>query len=207
MRFREKNYWIELLRGELPGRRSHEAFYPVRQAELTSLDVSSFRPAAVGIHLFPSNDDCQFLIIERSEYDGTHSKQMAFPGGKVDVADENTVYTARRESWEEVGIPFDKGDWLGQLTTVYIPVSSFTVEPHLFFHNEVPEFKLSEREVQATYLFSVHELLDESNCKQVNIPMNSKMVMKNVPCFELQNKIVWGATALILSELRELLKN
>jgi len=204
---KEKEYWIELLKGGLPGRLSHEAFYPVRQVELSHLDVSHFRHAAVGIHLFPNEDDCQFLIIERSEYDGTHSKQMAFPGGKVDVADEDTVYTARRESWEEVGIPFEKGDWLGCLTTVYIPVSSFSVEPHLFFHDEVPEFKLSEREVQATYLFSVHELLDESNCKQVNIPMNSRAVMRNVPCFELRQKIIWGATALILSELKDLLKN
>ncbi len=203
--FLDQTFWKNRLAGELPGRKSHEAFYPLRQKELTEIDVTNYRKAAVGIHLFPRNGKCCFLVIERAEYDGTHSKQMAFPGGKVDLTDENTIHTARRESFEEVGIPQEKGKFLGSLTTVHIPVSSFSVDPHLFFHEELLVLIPDEREVHAYYLFDLEDLLEPTNCKEVDIPINARTTMKRVPCFELKGKIIWGATAIILSELKDLI--
>jgi 8-oxo-dGTP pyrophosphatase MutT (NUDIX family) len=199
----------EKINYNLPGVEAHTAFYPLRFIKHNAEDYLNFRKSAVAVHIYPNDEpsnEFSILLIERSEYEGTHSKQIAFPGGKVDPDDESLEYTARRESFEEVEIPFDAGTFIGKLTEVNIPVSKFNVMPFVFFHEKLPPLKKNEREVNEILSISISELVDESNRKAISIKVSNELTMPNVPCFIIQEKIIWGATALILNELKIICK-
>jgi len=199
----------EKINNSLPGLEAHIAFYPLRFINNNTQDYLNYRKSAVAIHIYPreeSSDDFSILLIERSEYEGTHSKQIAFPGGKVDPEDKSFEHTARRESFEEVEIPFDSGTFIGKLTEVNIPVSKFNVMPYVFYHETLPPLKKNEREVNEILSITITELVDESNRKTTSIKVNDELTMPNVPCFIMQEKIIWGATALILNELKIICK-
>jgi 8-oxo-dGTP pyrophosphatase MutT (NUDIX family) len=131
---------------------------------------------------------------------------MAFPGGKPDPTDPHLEFTARRESLEEIGIPTNKGQHIATLTNVWIPVSGFEVSPFVFLHDEAPLLQADPREVQQIEEVALFELLADSSLtfKDINIPGGEKL--ESHPCFLLNNRIVWGATALMLNEVRMLLK-
>ena len=199
----------EKINNSLPGLEAHIAFYPLRFINNNAKDYLNYRKSAVAIHIYSreeSSDDFSILLIERSEYEGTHSKQIAFPGGKVDPEDKSFEHTARRESFEEVEIPFDAGTFIGKLTEVNIPVSKFNVMPYVFYHETLPPLKKNEREVNEILSITITELVDESNRKTTSIKVNDELTMPNVPCFIMQEKIIWGATALILNELKIICK-
>ena len=189
----------------LPGEDAHLLMSPLRGKSSDLLnEVSEYRKSAVGIHLIQKPEsDPYFLLIRRSAYDGVHGGQISFPGGKSEITDANPEFTARRESLEEIGIPLNAGEMIGALTQVYIPVSSFLVESYLFLHSEEPLFELDSREVDALFKIDLRELLLPESVQEMKISRNN--VHFNVPCFYLSEIQVWGATAIILSEFKELL--
>jgi 8-oxo-dGTP pyrophosphatase MutT (NUDIX family) len=189
----------------LPGESAHDAFAPYRK-NFESQAEAIRKKAAVGIHFYQENDDWYFLLIERSTYDGKHSAQMAFPGGKPEESDPHLEFTARRESEEELSIPISQGAFVGQLTNVWIPVSSFEVSPFVFYHDTKPSIVLNAYEVANCYSIRLHDLLAEESVSKTTIKVNDQFSMKDIPCFVLNEKIVWGATALMLNELKLLLK-
>ncbi len=188
----------------LPGISAHKKFYPLRFENIEK--PKEVKLSAIGVHFFERETEICFILIERSEYDGHHSKQIAFPGGKKELFDSNLEETARRETIEEINIEMKQAKLIGQITPVYIPVSNFEVYPYLFWHEVIPNFDLSSREVNDIFIVNCAELLDDENLTEVDIEISKNSKLKKVPCFRLQNKIVWGATALILSEIKELLK-
>lgn len=202
-----KMEFIEQLNNELrnlPGVDAHRKFYPLRFEDIER--PTEVKLAAVGVHLFEKESEYYFILIERSEYDGHHSKQIAFPGGKKEIYDKDLEETARRESIEEINIEMNHAKLIGQITPVYIPVSKFEVYPFLFWHEQVPSYDSSSLEVNDIFIVNCSDLLNNDNLSQIDIEISKNSKLKKVPCFRLQNKIVWGATALILSEIRELLK-
>ncbi|MFM7681345.1 MAG: NUDIX hydrolase [Bacteroidota bacterium] len=188
----------------LPGIEAHKKFYPLRFEPIEK--PTEVKLSAVGVHLFESEKEICFILIERSEYGGHHSKQIAFPGGKKELFDKDLEETARRESIEEINIAMNRARLIGQITPVYIPVSNFEVYPYLYWHEEVPKYDLSSREVNDIFIVNCSDLLNDDNLTEIDIEISKNSKLKNVPCFRLQDKVVWGATALILSEIRELLK-
>jgi ADP-ribose pyrophosphatase YjhB (NUDIX family) len=130
---------------------------------------------------------------------------MAFPGGKPDPTDLHLEFTARRESFEEIGIPINNGQQIKTLSNVWIPVSGFEVSPFIFLHEEAPLLQPNPREVQQIFSIAISELLKQESCIQKDIHIPGGVILKDHPCFVLQEKIVWGATALILNELKLLL--
>ncbi len=201
----DKNWLINCFQKDLPGEAAHAPYIRYRSA-FENKDRSSARSAAVGIHIYPKNLQWHFLLIERSTYNGQHSGQMAFPGGKPEKNDPHLEFTARRESLEEIGIPTNKGQHIATLTNVWIPVSGFEVSPFVFLHDEAPLLQANPREVQQIEEVALFELLADSSItfKDINIPGGEKL--ESHPCFLLNNRIVWGATALMLNEVRMLLK-
>jgi 8-oxo-dGTP pyrophosphatase MutT (NUDIX family) len=189
---------------DLPGISAHKKFYPLRFTQ-TEKPINP-KLSAVAIHLFNKNKEWYFIVIERSEYDGHHSKQIAFPGGKMDPSDSTLEETARRESIEEINIKMDHAKIVGKITPVYIPISNFEVHPYIFAHSDEPILKASIDEVNEIVFIKCSDLLDDKNLKYTDIEITKGSTMKKVPCFTLENKIIWGATALILSEIKELLK-
>lgn len=191
----------------LPGKPAHAQFYPNRAGnDRNPAEDPKLRMSAVAIILYNNSDQVPCtLLIQRPTYEGTHSGQVAFPGGKWEASDANLQATALRECMEEVGIAQNELQYAGKLTDVYIPVSSFLVEPYVFFWPEPrTTLTLSEREVTNIYETPINQLSDE-NIGQIDIEIASNTFIRDVPHFILPNYRIWGATAIMLNELRLLL--
>ncbi|MDG2194243.1 MAG: CoA pyrophosphatase [Polaribacter sp.] len=163
------------------------------------------KKAAVLALFYPNkkNETC-FLLTQRASYNGTHSAQISFPGGKVEVADKNLAATALRETSEEVGVLQHSVTIIRELTDVYIPPSNFLATPFIGHANRQPKFKINN-EVDTTIEILLNDLLDDSNITSINITTSYAKNI-DVPCFQLNGYIVWGATAMMLNEIKELLK-
>lgn len=192
---------------ELPGEKSHLAFMPLRGSSMEQIRKGvTFRDAAVAIILFHNEADKLCTIVtRRQEYDGSHSGQISFPGGKKEMSDSNLLDTAIRECHEEIGVHAGNFEVLGELTPLFVPVSQFLITPYVFYsQNKSFDYMRSEREVAA-----IHELdllaLFKSEVVHVDIQINSDYTLKKVPHFQQGNVLIWGATALILNELKDLL--
>jgi 8-oxo-dGTP pyrophosphatase MutT (NUDIX family) len=162
------------------------------------------KAAVLGLFYPNKKEETIFLLIERASYKGTHSAQISFPGGKMDSSDTNLQETALRETFEEVGILPKSIEIIRELTDVYIPPSNFLATPFIAFVDKKPEFVINY-EVKNTIEVLLETLLNESSLSTVNLT-TSYMKNTNVPCFKLNGYVVWGATAMILSEIKELLK-
>jgi 8-oxo-dGTP pyrophosphatase MutT (NUDIX family) len=117
---------------ELPGEKAHLEAAPFRSLRLEKEGVKA-RESAVLVLCYPKNKESYIVLIQRPEYDGAHSGQIALPGGKVEKTDTDIVHTALREANEEVGIVINDVEVVGQLTEIYIPVSNFKVTPVIGF--------------------------------------------------------------------------
>lgn len=163
------------------------------------------RKAAVLALFYPNKkNETTLLLTQRASYKGTHSAQISFPGGKIEKTDKNLEETALRETFEEVGVQPSSVKIIRELTDVYIPPSNFLATPFLGFVDRKPSFNLNH-EVDKTIEVLVSDLLDENNITTVTLE-TSYMKKIDVPCFKINNDIVWGATGMMLSEIRELLK-
>jgi 8-oxo-dGTP pyrophosphatase MutT (NUDIX family) len=201
-----KRELIKRLQQTLPGASAHETFAPYRKHFENQSELIR-KKAAVGIHVYFHQEEWWFLLIERSSYNGKHSGQMAFPGGKPESTDLHLEHTARRESEEELAIHSVRGEKITELSVVWIPVSGFEVSPFVFLHEERPSIAINQREVSKCFEVKMADLLNEASVSTTSIQVNDQVHLKNIPCFVLNEKIVWGATALILAELRMLIQN
>ncbi|WP_298777939.1 CoA pyrophosphatase [uncultured Polaribacter sp.] len=163
------------------------------------------REAAVLVLFYPNkNDETCFLLTKRASYKGTHSAQISFPGGKSENSDLDLKQTALRETEEEVGVEASLIKIIRELTDVYIPPSNFLVTPFIGFIDQTPVLKLNN-EVDIAIETKLSELLNDTSLAMVSMK-TSYMDKTDVPCFKFKEHIVWGATAMMLSEIRELLK-
>lgn len=191
----------------LPGETAHLDLIPVSRPLSSEAKARSttYRESGVGIVLHSTPEGIECILIQRRPYDGVHGGQISFPGGKRDTEDRNLEHTARRECFEEIGLPLGQGEFIHELTEVFIPVSDFLVQPFIFYVNDLPELIPSEREVQKIISFNVMDLLVDATVKRKSIKINDAMTLKDMPYFDIQGHVVWGATAMILSELKMLL--
>lgn len=170
------------------------------------IDAQKPKKAAV-LALFYPNDfnKASLLLTKRASYKGTHSAQISFPGGKIEKNDINLQETALREAFEEVGVKSSDITIFKELTDVYIPPSNFLATPFLGYSTTKPTFKINH-EVDSLIEITIDDILNDSSI--THITMNTSY-MKNieVPCFKIDNHIIWGATGMMLSEIKELLKD
>jgi 8-oxo-dGTP pyrophosphatase MutT (NUDIX family) len=175
-----------------------------------SMDIPvDARDAAVLIALHQEKDQWHFTLIERSSKVGhdMHRGQIAFPGGKVDAADADFWNAALREGHEEVGINPESVQFVGALSPIYIPVSRFLVHPMIGVLEAAPDYLLQPSEVQAVFSTPVDWLLDDLRVKSQTMTVwGGQHVLEDVPYFDFHDQVVWGATAIILSELRQVLR-
>jgi 8-oxo-dGTP pyrophosphatase MutT (NUDIX family) len=194
---------------ELPGERAHIEMAPINRP-LSSFALKNAiepRESAVSIILYPKDYAIHSILIQRPVYNGTHSGQIAFPGGKKEETDIHLEFTARRECFEEIGLPIESGFLIKEMTKVFIPVSNFIVYPFVFFVDFLPELIASEREVEDIIHYKIDHLLKDEHQSKMDILLPNNILQKNIPCFEIENKKIWGATALILNELKLILKD
>ncbi|PCI35572.1 MAG: coenzyme A pyrophosphatase [Flavobacteriaceae bacterium] len=164
------------------------------------------RKAAVIALFYPNKQgETCFSLMERAQYNGTHSAQISFPGGKEDPSDTNLEHTALRETEEEFGINANNIHIIKELTTTYIPPSNFLVTPFIGICNSTPLFT-PNNEVASIIEIKVVELLKEENSNTTKISTSYQTDMET-PCFNLNGHIVWGATAMMLNEIKHMLKH
>ena len=193
----------------LPGEDAHiKMSPPERMAILKTLDIQkmNLRQAGVMMLVYPIGTEANLALILRNSYNGVHSSQIAFPGGKAESYDASFEQTALRETHEEVGVAPDQITVVREFSNVYIPPSNFMVFPFLGYCDVEPTFIPDPAEVAGMIAFPLAEFLDD------RIVVNRQMATSysksiEVPTFKIGDQYVWGATAMILSELKEVLNS
>jgi len=195
------------LENELPGMTSHRKMASrLRLEELKfNHDTSQALRSSVLILLYPKNGTVFTNFILRQTYDGVHSGQVSFPGGRVEPGDRTLIDTALREAHEEVNINPQKVQVLGTLSEIYIPPSNFKVLPIVAFSDEAPDFKPDENEV-AEIIESDLNFLFDPNAKKEKI-LHSRGHEIEAPYYDVKGYVVWGATAMILNELKDIIES
>ena len=165
----------------------------------------NYRTSAVLLQLFPHAGEIHTVLIRRPTYEGTHSGQLALPGGKTDETDASVQATALRETLEEVGIVVKPQQVLGELTPLYIPPSNFLVHPFVARLPARPQWKADPKEVDAVIEIPLSVLFDPKVKERRKIPVGKNMII-DAPAYILNGEVLWGATAMIFSELEALLE-
>lgn len=201
--------WIHLLTEQLkkplPGYEAQKQMEPPMR-DLLDHNASNAINAATLLTLY-YDTEWKFILIRRSSHPlDKHKGQISFPGGRMELK-ESASHASFRETNEEINVPIDNLTMLGPISPLYIPVSNFMVYPHIAYLDiETIEFKRQEKEVEEIIHVPLHEFLDKNNSQYKTIKMNNGYSLKEVPVFNLQGHIVWGATAMMLSEFREICK-
>ncbi|MEM6966945.1 MAG: CoA pyrophosphatase [Bacteroidota bacterium] len=160
--------------------------------------------ACVMILLFPRKEDWYFALIQRVPHPlDRHSGQISFPGGRLEKEDPSLEYGALRETEEEVGVPKEVIQVMGKLTDLYIPVSNFLVHPFVGYLEEEPTYIPQPTEVHAILEIPIAELGKKENKKIVDMKVRNNIILKNTPYFDFYGNVVWGATAMMLSEFEQ----
>jgi len=195
----------KILANPLPGREAQNKmasdYYLEKRIDLQNL--TGYKPSAVCLLFYEKNNTPHFLLIKRPDTHRHHAGQIALPGGKCEEG-ETYEQTALRELAEETGIKISAETILGRLTPLYIPVSNFYIQPIVAFTAEAFSF-IKSQETERCFEYALRDFLkdDVVGIKEVNASNNLKF---KTPYFEVQGFVLWGATAMILSEMKELLK-
>jgi 8-oxo-dGTP pyrophosphatase MutT (NUDIX family) len=194
---------------ELPATKAHAKMAPANRLDLIkAIDFSKVTPkqAAVMMLFYPKASQTHLALILRTSYNGVHSSQIAFPGGKVEEYDSDLRQTALRETHEEIGIHPNHVNVIRPFTEVYIPPSNFMVYPFMGISHHELEFQRQEDEVAGIIELPLVNFLDEKIIETKTMETSYAGSIE-VPGFVVDNHFVWGATAMMLSELKETLKS
>ena len=195
------------LRQPLPGVEAQlQLAHPARR--LAAAPETTPREAGVLVLLYVDDDLVHFPLIERASHNprDRHRGQISLPGGKYEEHDADLVATALREAEEEIGVDASRIEVLGQLSTLYIPVSNFNVRPTVGLIGAKPHWTPQPSEVTRVIEARVGDLHAEGAVKHTDRPLGTGVRLRRVPYFDLAGEVVWGATAMILSELRQVLR-
>lgn len=192
----------------LPGEEAHFIMEPAMRKKWRDLDkIKAQNPKQAGVMalFYPKQEVTHVLMILRKRYEGVHSNQIGFPGGKEEKDDKNLLITSLRETEEEVGVKQNEVQVVKELTKLYIPPSNFWVQPYMGLYESPKPFIKQESEVEDLVEIPLHQILDDAFLIEQKLSTSyAKNV--NVPAFSFNGHIVWGATAMMLNEIRTLLK-
>lgn len=202
-------YVPKIAKESLPAALAHAKMAPIeRLDQLNNLSYNDLSPrkAAVMMLFYPKESQTHLVLIVRNSYPGVHSSQIAFPGGKVESFDLSMADTALRETEEEIGIAKSSIQIIKEFTEIYIPPSNFLVSPFLGICTYEPTFILQPDEVAGIIELPLSFFLDDNNVV-IRKLSTSYAASIDVPAFLVKEHVVWGATAMMMSELKETLKN
>ena len=199
-------YLTNRLREPLPGLEASK----LMSARLTNgsrIRMNHERPAKEGsvmILLYQDDATVRFPLIQRPEYPGVHSGQMALPGGKKEK-NEDSIQAALRETQEEIGVHAGEIEVIGSLSSFYVFASNFQIQPVIGRINRKPMFIPQEEEVAEIVSADIYHLMDDAFHKEKDITVGEGFELR-APYFDLEGKVVWGATAMMLNEFKLILK-
>jgi 8-oxo-dGTP pyrophosphatase MutT (NUDIX family) len=201
------SYLTKRLQSPLPGALAHE---PLRARPSGSVFPNFThklppKPGSVLILLYEDMGKIKFPLIKRPQYLGAHSGQVSLPGGKAE-AGETIIETALREGEEEIGIRATEVKVLGTLSEFFVMPSNFMVTPVIGFIEGSPQFKGDQHEVERILQADMQDLLRADAIHEKEILAAGRFQML-APHFEVENEIVWGATAMMLNEFRMVIQD
>ena len=158
------------------------------------------RKSGVLVLFYPHQAQWNLVFMKRTEDGKVHGGQISFPGGKIEPSDPDPTFTALREAEEELGISPDAVTIIGNLTPLYIPPSNFLVYPSVGVASQRPEFIPSPDEVEAVIETDIETLLAPETKQDARIKIRQDLIIK-APAFMVEGHVIWGATAMMLSEL------
>ena len=202
-------YVPKLIKAELPAEVSHIKMAPLERIEILKkfdIDIRKPKIAAVMMLFYPKNGITHLVLIVRNSYKGVHSAQIAFPGGKYEDHDEIFENTALRETHEEVGIHPSSMEIIKTFTPMFIPPSDFMVHPFLAICKEEIVFIPDTKEVANIIELPLTVFLSDTIITDAKLNTSYANDI-TVPAFKIEEHIVWGATAMMLSELKDVLKD
>ena len=182
----------------LPGRKAHLRMAPSWRRD-TLQPEEHYRPSAVLILLYQNGERLYFPLILRSSHLNHHANQIGLPGGALEVG-ESAEEAALRETEEELGIGTALVQILGSLSPLGLSVSGYTIYPFVAYHDGPLNLQLNTAEVARCIIVPLEALLE-----QQAIITHTLDDGRNVPAYRLAGATVWGATAMILAELAEIL--
>jgi 8-oxo-dGTP pyrophosphatase MutT (NUDIX family) len=202
-------YFIEKLKGSLKNLPGTDVQWIMASSDRLMKDFPlnpgpDAREAGVLILLYPSGKAVRTVFIQRPEYPGIHGGQISFPGGKKEHHDKTIIDTALRESQEEAGIIPVEIQIIGTLTPLFIPVSNTIVTGVAGWTDQRPEFIPDSREVDFLIEADLAPFLDTSMIRSKSMLLNGQTV--TIRYFDYNGFVIWGATAMILNELLEIIK-
>jgi 8-oxo-dGTP pyrophosphatase MutT (NUDIX family) len=189
---------------DLPGEDAYSLMLPPnrRSSDLSKLNQNLVKKAAVLALLENHNNEPHVILTLRTTYNGTHSGQVSFPGGKREEQDVDFLGTALRETEEEIGIKKEDIEVLGALSPLYIPPSNFLVYPFVGVSHNVLNKIPQEKEVHSIHSIPLALLFAKDTLGEISIKNASGSSM-NVPAFSINGLKIWGATAMMLAELKQ----
>lgn len=193
----------------LPGVTAHYKMAPeIRIKELKMRFKEKSKPNKAGVMalFYPgSGRQTHLILILRNSYPGVHSNQISFPGGKFERQDRDLLETALRETQEEIGVPKEKVQVIRAITEVFIPPSNFEVQPYIGLYEDPEAFIIEESEVASLVEVPLVDFMDDTKLITRNLSTSYADNIA-VPAFNFSGHTVWGATAMMLSEVKELFK-
>lgn len=192
------------LASELPGQEAQYRMAPQPRAggERGDLPTVNVRRGGVLVLFYPHNEQLYLPLILRPTYEGVHSGQIGFPGGGYEEGDGDLTTTALREAYEEVGVEKAQIRVLGQLSPLYVNASNYLVQPTVGWCATRPDFRIDPYEVAMLLETPLTALQDPANRYSEQWQLRGRSVQ--VPFFKIGEQIIWGATAMMLSELLSL---
>ena len=197
----------QALLGPLPGVDAHMKMAPQpRPGWNRELSLpADCRQGAVLILLYPRYGRLYLVLTRRSDRVGSHKGQISLPGGAQE-SNESLAQTALRETWEELGVPSEDIEVMGKLTPLYTPPSNYCIHPFVAHRTATPIFHPYSVEVAQVLEVALGSLLDPA-IRRVEYWADQRFDSpRRVPCFDIDGQVVWGATAMILSEFVSLLE-
>lgn len=204
--FKELALALEKQLGQpLPGKEAQFKMRPYLPASpgLDFPESKTARDSAVMAILFPKNDQPHILLIERNIYTGAHSGQISLPGGKLEQ-EETHLQAAIRETNEEVGILPQEYDVIGSLSKIYVAASDFNIHPFVSVTDKPIILHPDVREVQRVLETPIEQFFEQQRRKEKLIK-SAMGIELMAPYYDVHDKTLWGATAMILSELMEVI--
>ncbi len=199
-----KSLQVQLSEG-LPGIAAHQKLVPPSRKLPQRAEAITHNPKVAGVMalLYPNQAEPNLVFTVRQDYPGVHSGQISFPGGKQEPHETTTWETAQRETFEEIRVRQEQVQLIAPLTSLYIPVSNFLVDPYLAYTPTRPDFIAEAAEVKEILEIPLKTFMEPKVLQTFEVPGYRGAI---TPCYNLNGQIIWGATAMIVSEIVHLLQ-
>jgi 8-oxo-dGTP pyrophosphatase MutT (NUDIX family) len=200
-----KIYLKSALTDELPGGSAHSKMLPPgRRLKQLENELSSVKQSSVLVLLYPEENKIYTCLTRRPSTMKYHPGQISFPGGKVEKEDASAEMAALREAHEEVGIDTSEIEVLGKLSDFYLEISRFSIQPFLAWTDKRPEFTVNTDEVEELILFPVSDFVEKEIVQETELQTMTGILP--IKYFPYNGQVIWGATAMILAELIEIMR-